>query len=450
LAFSYNYDGDRAFVGWLSRRLATQGIASWFLDDFNSNAILASLSAVDRDERYSEDWRLKKDNWQATYLRQVQKARGVIVIRSTGAQASAGTYGRGMWREADAVEYIRRDNPVRVLTVENPDAGDGPADDSAVELPALVAWARMVVGMPPVARPRISYEQRASFNRKLDTPRGVIYPELFFQTRHTDWYELVRLDLYDAMWFCRRCGLESENYIVGTEVPPQSCPICGFHGYEPGYDPAGSEITRTAPVDGDDHMVATRPSPAELTGMVSEVIKLSQKALSLQAERRHNEAMEVNREMERLARRVGILEQCAHSVHKQGLSLHQSQIFHEATELYEHAERLYREIGDKPRLQNCVGNHGIILAGQGRVESALDLYREQEVICRELRDLTHLEMSLWNQAAVYVNLGQFDAAAVLLAEQESICRELGKGEGLELAAALREQMRVQRNERPSE
>src|SRR3954470_881505 len=107
VAYSYNLTSDRAFVSWLDGRLRAEGVATWFLDSYDTGAVGVSLPKTGRDRRYPEDWRLKKQNWHATYLRQLQHAKGIIVIRSPEAGMSVGSIGRGMWREAEAVDYIR-------------------------------------------------------------------------------------------------------------------------------------------------------------------------------------------------------------------------------------------------------------------------------------------------------------------------------------------------------
>src|SRR5713226_6231515 len=89
IAFSYNFASDRPFVEWLSQKLDEYKISNWFLDNFDGDAVRQSLPESRRDTRYPEDWRLKLQNWQATYLHQVQHAQGVIVVRSPEAQASA-------------------------------------------------------------------------------------------------------------------------------------------------------------------------------------------------------------------------------------------------------------------------------------------------------------------------------------------------------------------------
>ena len=34
--------------------------------------------------------------------------------------------------------------------------------------------------------------------------------------------------MYDVQWHCRRCGLQSDTYVMAQETPPAVCPRCAF------------------------------------------------------------------------------------------------------------------------------------------------------------------------------------------------------------------------------
>ena len=388
---------------------------------------------------------MKQQNWQATYLHQVQHAQGVVVVHSTEAQASALTPGRGMWREADAVEYLKLDNPMRVKTIENPFPRQIPSDESLVDLIGLVGWAKDVLALPPVSRPEVTDNKRAAFNRKLEAAGGVQYPEA--KTRVTDWYELVRLDLYDALWFCRRCSVASDNYILGTEVPPPVCPICGFKGYEAEYSFSGA----TAPREGSEPTFKDKGEArvfyAEVTDRVVKTLSLSRQALDFQKRGQCDQAMELNYQLERLCRQLGTLEPVARAFSDQAMLLHQCEAFAVAVELYGHAERICRELGDKIHLQQYLGNLGTILVRYGKLDMAMERYEEQERICRGLRNSNGIEMALGNRAGILIKQGKYDKAIELLKEQESICRSLNKEDGLKFSLSLQAQIREKISER---
>jgi len=60
------------------------------------------------------NWRVEESNWMATYLEGLLNAKGVIKILNPKAEESLTRFGRGMWRENDAIEYIYKDNPLRL------------------------------------------------------------------------------------------------------------------------------------------------------------------------------------------------------------------------------------------------------------------------------------------------------------------------------------------------
>jgi hypothetical protein len=142
-----------------------------------------------------------------------------------------------MWRERAAVEFLFADNPVRVREVVR----DAEYPTEAV-VSELAAWGQTVLALPPVFRREVTDPTAHNVPTGRTGPHQL--PELKY--RDTHWCELVRLDLYDVQWHCRRCGLQSLNYTFAEESPPARCPRCDFSGYgAPGDGPpaAGQPLT---------------------------------------------------------------------------------------------------------------------------------------------------------------------------------------------------------------
>jgi hypothetical protein len=269
---------------------------------------------------------------------------------------------------------------MRIKTIENPTPYQIPAGDSLVDLAGLEAWAKEVITLPPVFRPEVTDDERAAFNRKLDAAEICQSPEQ--KTRITDWYEVVRLDLYDVMWFCRRCSVESDNYILGTEVPPRQCPICEFKGYEAEYSWAGASALREGGKPSFKDKQAAVTFNADIVRRAGQAISLCEQALDLQKRGQYDEAMELNFRLERLCRELGTLDPLVEAFGDQALLLHQREVLDGAVELYGHAERICREMGDKIHLQQYLGNLANILDRYGKLDMAMDRYEDQERICR--------------------------------------------------------------------
>jgi hypothetical protein len=218
IAVSYHYDSDIDFVRKLASRLQDQRVACWYLETVTTKRRPWQDYAGGQF-----DWKEEPQNWQATFLEHLLSARGVIVVLSLHARESHQTKGRGMWRERPAIGFIRDDNPKRVLEIERFDI-----DDPAAGLQQIVMWAQNALALPEVNRLAMTAEVAASFNTPTGETGAIQLPER--KTRHGDWCEMVRLDLYDGQWHCRRCGLKSWNYILAHENPPIRCPKCGYIG----------------------------------------------------------------------------------------------------------------------------------------------------------------------------------------------------------------------------
>ena len=164
-------------------------------------------------------------DWIAV-LDRLYTASGVIVVFSPNAHVSHETVGCGMWRERAAVDFIRQDNSVRVREVQNPLSQGNEIPE--LLLAELVDWGKMVLRLPTVDRQSLGDPN--AFNTPTGETGPVQLPEV--KSKPTDWYELVRLDLYDVEWHCRRCSLKSYSYIMAHENPPTECPRCAFSGHQ--------------------------------------------------------------------------------------------------------------------------------------------------------------------------------------------------------------------------
>jgi ribosomal protein S27AE len=215
IAFSYHIATDYEFVRMLANALVAQGVPAWYLDK------LSKPTDVTMEQYFGGlfDWRREPQNWHATFLDHLCQARGIIVVLSEHAQESRQSVGRGMWRERPAIEYLSADNPLRVREVTRKTQVPNPELVSE-----LATWGKQILVLPPVLRRTI--DNPNSFNRPTGERGPFQLPEL--KTRATVWYELVRRDLYDVQWHCRRCGLQSDTYIMAEVSPPLLCPRCGF------------------------------------------------------------------------------------------------------------------------------------------------------------------------------------------------------------------------------
>lgn len=221
IAFSYNYDADRQFVARIADEMQQRGISTWYLPELVKPTNITTQQRLGGDF----DWRQEPQNWHAAFAERLYEAKGIIVVLSPTARESYSTVGRGMWRERAAVDFIRQDNLSRVREIENPLANTEQAIPEGL-VAELVEWGKMVLNLPPV--PRQSIGDPNAFNTPTGETGPLQLPER--KSKPTDWYELVRLDLYDVEWHCRRCSLKSYSYIMAHENPPECCPRCGFDG----------------------------------------------------------------------------------------------------------------------------------------------------------------------------------------------------------------------------
>lgn len=215
IAFSYHFATDYAYVHMLANALIAQGVPAWYLDK------LEKPTDISMEQRLGGlfDWRREPQNWHATFLDHLCHASGIIVVLSDHAAESRQSVGRGMWRERAAIEYFLADNRLRVVEITRDADSPSPALVSD-----LIAWGREVLALPPVLRAKI--ENPNIFNLPTGCSGPLQMPEL--KTSSTAWCELVRRDLYDVQWHCRRCGLQSDEYAMAEATPPANCPRCGF------------------------------------------------------------------------------------------------------------------------------------------------------------------------------------------------------------------------------
>lgn len=223
IAFSYHFATDYEFVRMLANALVAQGVPAWYLDKLSKPADVT----MEQHLGGLFDWRREPQNWHATFLDHLCRASGIIVVLSEPAAESRQSVGRGMWRERAAIEYFLADNPLRVREITRNTVEPSPALVSD-----LAAWGKEVLTLPPVLRKTV--ERPNDFNLPTGLRGPLQMPEL--KTRATVWYELVRRDLYDVQWHCRRCGLESDPYIMSEQSAPLQCPRCGFDS-QPVADP---------------------------------------------------------------------------------------------------------------------------------------------------------------------------------------------------------------------
>jgi hypothetical protein len=215
IGISYNFAGDINFVEDVASFLGSYGLAVWFIG------------------RRGPDCNSK--NWQVEFIDAMVAARGVLVVVSNAALPSIEEYGRGMWSELPLVRFLGDYDLDRVLLVKRTAVPTpapysafrsvGPLVTVAEASPArdqLRDWAARALAMPPVPRPEAPAEALY---------RPAASPVSFFEKSGVQtWYELERLDLYDEVWRCRRCGLRSESYIRVQQNPPVRCPRCDFGG----------------------------------------------------------------------------------------------------------------------------------------------------------------------------------------------------------------------------
>jgi hypothetical protein len=225
--FSYHYNSDREFVEWIAEKLALNGIDSWFLDNID-NSKDPPIFKTKKDNSYEVDWRIKQQNWQATWLDHLIDACGVIIVSSEYSLESQKNPGRGMWREFDAITYIYEDDPSRIVKIEKSNFRTDDSYETKEEISRLVQWAQKVYKLPPVKRIKMN-DDLDSWNNKLGAPGKGIWPEM--KTKSSIWYELIRLDIYDVEWQCRKCCLKSFPYMFGEVLPPSQCPRCAFSGH---------------------------------------------------------------------------------------------------------------------------------------------------------------------------------------------------------------------------
>lgn len=215
IGFSYHFATDYEFVRMLANALVAEGVPAWYLDR------LAKPKDVSLNQYLGGefDWRNEPQNWHATFLDRICSASGILIILSGAAAESRLTTGRGMWRERAAIEFFGADNPMRVRKIVR--AGETPSSAIVTD---LVSWGKQILTLGPVLRQTVS--DPSSHNIPTGVRGPLILPEM--KSRPTDWYEIVRRDLYDVQWHCRRCGLQSDTFIFAEERPPSQCPRCGF------------------------------------------------------------------------------------------------------------------------------------------------------------------------------------------------------------------------------
>jgi len=137
------------------------------------------------------------------------------------------------------------------------------------------------------------------------------------------------------------------------------------------------------------------------------------------------EAMTLNKEKERVCRKLGNMDGLHASLGDQANILYRWGKLKEAMSLYKEAERICRQLENLTGLQVSLGNQANILCDWGKLEEAMVLYKEEERIFRQLGILSGVESSLGSQALILKDWGLLNDAMVLFKEQERICLQLG-------------------------
>ncbi len=189
---------------------------------------------------------------------------------------------------------------------------------------------------------------------------------------------------------------------------------------------------------------------------------LAEKGSSLLAVDRHEAAMAVYKELERISRERGDREKLQESLGRQATIHHIAVQWrekypfqppaewrnpmtdphtpqptypwaddHEAMRLLKEQERMCIELNNKFSLATCLGNQAVILIGdQSKSDEVNRLHQEVERIYRELNDKQGLQAVLNNEAWVLADSGELDEAMKLYREKENICREIGDPVGI--------------------
>ena len=237
IAFSYHFATDYEFVRLLANALVAKHVPAWYLDKLTKPIDV-------KNEQYLSgeiNWQNEPQNWHATFLDHLCRAAGIVIVLSEAAAESRRSVGRGMWRERAAVEFFLADNPLRVREIVR--SSGSPSDGLVQE---LASWGQRVLALGPVLR--IVVSDPNAFNESTGVDRGMPLQLPEMKSMPTEWYELVRRDLYDVQWHCRRCGLQSDTYIMAHEIPPPVCPRCGFESmpYDANF-PDQAEQSQSAP-----------------------------------------------------------------------------------------------------------------------------------------------------------------------------------------------------------
>lgn len=157
---------------------------------------------------------------------------------------------------------------------------------------------------------------------------------------------------------------------------------------------------------------------------------LADKATTLKAQGRQDEAMDLWKEAEQVCRESENKEGLQRALGNQALILKAWGNFDEAIALLTEAEQVCRELGNMQALAAVLGNHAIIMQLSGKPDEAMKLHKEEERICRESENKDGLRRSLGNQALIYKAWGKPAEALPLYEERGRVCRELGNKQGL--------------------
>ncbi|HEU6439736.1 MAG TPA: tetratricopeptide repeat protein [Terriglobales bacterium] len=141
------------------------------------------------------------------------------------------------------------------------------------------------------------------------------------------------------------------------------------------------------------------------------------------------EAMALHKEEESLAREIGDINSLLRSLGNQGTVLRRMGRTDEAMPLYQEQQRLSESVSDNQGLANSLYNQANVLSERNRDSEALALYQAQERLVRVLGNKAHLASSLGNQALIYARMGMCEKALTLHEEEDELSVEIADKRG---------------------
>jgi len=198
------------------------------------------------------------------------------------------------------------------------------------------------------------------------------------------------------------------------------------------------ELERLCRGEGEDEWTRQVRDPGEKVLMAL----LGNQAVVLEALGRWDEALERQRERERIAARHIDHQQLAQSLGGQASLLTYRGQLAEASELRRQEAEIYRDLGDQGGLQSSLNNQGQILLTMGDHEGALSLASQQAEICRRIQDPEGLTAALLLTGVLQMRKGEHADALQTLTDAEELAR--ARGDKVALHSALGNQAIIHR------